>query len=162
MSQPRNVTTSLQQLQTCQKVKMKVSQQSEKKNFTTALWQRSHRQLCKGNQSQQLQKCPLTLQEVECWGLFVRGFKGNLLLIGLLCVQTDKLGTWRIQTPSHPSHHPSWAFTWGINALGYDSFSDVGENRVYFASKILTPCRMHWNAFLIAQIIAKCHSFPNM
>ena len=24
-----------------------------------------------------------------------------------------------------------------------DSFSDVGENRVYFASKILTPCRMH-------------------
>ena len=25
----------------------------------------------------------------------------------------------------------------------YDSFSDVGENRVYFASKILTPCRMH-------------------
>ena len=44
----------------------------------------------------------------------------------------------------------------------YDSFSDVGENRVYFASKILTPCRMHWNAFLIAQIIAKCHSFPNM
>ena len=46
--------------------------------------------------------------------------------------------------------------------LMYDSFSDVGENRVYFASKILTPCRMHWNAFLIAQIIAKCHSFPNM
>ena len=44
----------------------------------------------------------------------------------------------------------------------YDSFSDVGENRVYFASKNLTPCRMHWNAFLIAQIIAKCHSFPNM
>ena len=44
----------------------------------------------------------------------------------------------------------------------YDSLSDVGENRVYFASKILTSCRMHWNAFLIAQIIAKCHSFPNM
>ena len=44
----------------------------------------------------------------------------------------------------------------------YESFSDVGEIRVYFASKILTPCGMHWNAFLIAQIIAKCHSFPNM
>ena len=44
----------------------------------------------------------------------------------------------------------------------YESFSDVGEIRVYFASKILTPCRMYWNAFLIAQIIAKCHSFPNM
>ena len=29
------------------------------------------------------------------------------------------------------------------NRVGYDSFSDVGENRVYFASKILTPCRMH-------------------
>ena len=28
-------------------------------------------------------------------------------------------------------------------AKTYDSFSDVGENRVYFASKILTPCRMH-------------------
>ena len=25
----------------------------------------------------------------------------------------------------------------------YDSLSDVGEIRVYFASKILTPCRMH-------------------
>ena len=44
----------------------------------------------------------------------------------------------------------------------YDSFSDVGESRVWFAGKNLTPCRMHWNAFLIAQIIAKCHSFPNM
>ena len=44
----------------------------------------------------------------------------------------------------------------------YDSFSDVWESRVWFASKNLTPCRMHWNAFLIAQIIAKCHSFPNM
>ena len=41
-------------------------------------------------------------------------------------------------------------------------FSDVGESWVWFASKNLTPCRMHWNAFLIAQIIAKCHSFPNM
>ena len=40
----------------------------------------------------------------------------------------------------------------------YESFSDVGESRVWFASKNL----MHWNAFLIAQIIAKCHSFPNM
>ena len=25
----------------------------------------------------------------------------------------------------------------------YESFSDVGEIGVYFASKILTPCRMH-------------------
>ena len=31
----------------------------------------------------------------------------------------------------------------------YDSFSDVGESRVCFASKNLTPCRMQWNAFLI-------------
>ena len=45
---------------------------------------------------------------------------------------------------------------------GYDSCSDVGESRVWFASKNLMPCRMHWNAFLIAQIIAKCHSFPNL
>ena len=44
----------------------------------------------------------------------------------------------------------------------YESFSDVGESRVWIASKNLMPCRMHWNAFLIAQIIAKCHSFPNM
>ena len=44
----------------------------------------------------------------------------------------------------------------------YESSSDVGEIRVWFASKILTPCRMHWNDFLIAQIIAKCHSFPNV
>ena len=25
----------------------------------------------------------------------------------------------------------------------YDSFSDVGESRVWFAGKNLTPCRMH-------------------
>ena len=25
----------------------------------------------------------------------------------------------------------------------YETLSDVGEIRVYFASKILTPCRMH-------------------
>ena len=28
-------------------------------------------------------------------------------------------------------------------SVRYESFSDVGEIRVYFASKILTPCRMH-------------------
>ena len=44
----------------------------------------------------------------------------------------------------------------------YDSLSDVPESRVWFASKNLTPCRMHWNDFLIGQIIAECHSFPNM
>ena len=44
----------------------------------------------------------------------------------------------------------------------YDSFSDVPESRVWFASKNLTACRMHWNDFLIGQIIAECHSFPNM
>ena len=44
----------------------------------------------------------------------------------------------------------------------YDSFSDVPESRVWFASKNLTPCRMHWKDFLIGQIIAECHSFPNM
>ena len=49
-----------------------------------------------------------------------------------------------------------------IGILVYDSLSDVGESRVWFASKNLTPCRMHLNDFLIAQIIAKCHSFPNM
>ena len=26
---------------------------------------------------------------------------------------------------------------------GYDSFSDVGESRVWFAIKNLMPCRMH-------------------
>ena len=52
-------------------------------------------------------------------------------------------------------------FTIALSAC-YESFTDVGEIRVWFASKILTPCRMHWNAFLIAKIIAKCHSFPNM
>ena len=30
-----------------------------------------------------------------------------------------------------------------LQKAAYDSFSDVGEIRVYFASKILTPCRMH-------------------
>ena len=41
-----------------------------------------------------------------------------------------------------------WSKHWefGTEEITYDksdSFSDVGENRVYFASKILTPCRMH-------------------
>ena len=27
--------------------------------------------------------------------------------------------------------------------LAYESFSDAGESRVWFASKNLTPCRMH-------------------
>ena len=31
----------------------------------------------------------------------------------------------------------------GFASIAYESFSDVGEIRVYFASKILTPCRMH-------------------
>ena len=61
---------------------------------------------------------------------------------------------------------PSKRFHTGLNffetIVKYESFSDVGESRVWFASKNLKPCRMHLNAFLIAQIIAKCHSFPNM
>ena len=40
----------------------------------------------------------------------------------------------------------------------YDSLSDVGESQVWFASKNLTPCWMHWNDFLIGQIIAECRS----
>ena len=30
-----------------------------------------------------------------------------------------------------------------FSQYGYESFSDVGESRVWFASKNLTPCRMH-------------------
>ena len=44
----------------------------------------------------------------------------------------------------------------------YEKVSDVTESRVWFASKNLTPCRMHYNGLLIGQIIAKCHSFPNV
>ena len=33
--------------------------------------------------------------------------------------------------------------------ITYDSFSDVEESRVWFASKNLTPCRMHWHAFTV-------------
>ena len=43
-------------------------------------------------------------------------------------------------------HHMTTLFPISINdynKTGYESFSDVGEIRVYFASKILTPCRMH-------------------
>ena len=31
----------------------------------------------------------------------------------------------------------------GISESAYESFSDVGESRVWFASKNLTPCRIH-------------------
>ena len=61
--------------------------------------------------------------------------------------------------------HNRWLPQLGIFVLQiykYESLSDVGEIWVWFASKILTPRRMHWNAFLVAQIIAKCHSFLNM
>ena len=44
----------------------------------------------------------------------------------------------------------------------YEKVSDVPESRIWFASKNLTLCRMHWNGFLIGQFIAECHSFPNM
>ena len=56
-------------------------------------------------------------------------------------------------------------FAWLINIICvtlYNSLSDVPESRVWFASKNLTPWRMHWNAFLIGLIIAECHSFPYM
>ena len=33
-------------------------------------------------------------------------------------------------------------FSLHLNVI-YESFSDVGESRVWFASKNLTPCRMH-------------------
>ena len=32
---------------------------------------------------------------------------------------------------------------WRDHNFEYDSFSDVGESRVWFASKNLTPCRMY-------------------
>ena len=50
----------------------------------------------------------------------------------------------------------------GVKGDVYDSLSDVPESRVWFASKKLTPCRMHWNDFLICKIVAECQSFPNM
>ena len=56
----------------------------------------------------------------------------------------------------------TWSPTENSSKVQYESLSDVGVSRVWFASKNLTPCRMHLNDFLIAQIIAKCHSFPNM
>ena len=68
-------------------------------------------------------------------------------------------------TLAHVGRHAIWMIctaTYLMLHRIHDSFSDVGESRVRFASKNLTPCRMHWNAFLIAQIIAKCYSFPNM
>ena len=61
----------------------------------------------------------------------------------------------------HFNHHQHHDHHYHV-IIGYDSFSDVPESRVWFASKNLTPCRMHWNDFLIGQIIAECHSFPNM
>ena len=37
-----------------------------------------------------------------------------------------------------------WAAQWDeLEEAWYESFSDVGESRVWFASKNLTPCRMH-------------------
>ena len=65
------------------------------------------------------------------------------------------VGYWKVFSIAHSQHK-------GRSKKIYDSFSDVKESRVWFSSKNLTPCRMHWNDFLIAQIIAKCHSFPNM
>ena len=44
----------------------------------------------------------------------------------------------------------------------HEKVPDVPESGLWFASKNLTPCIMHLNGFVIGQIIAKCHSFPNM
>ena len=49
-----------------------------------------------------------------------------------------------------------------VAAPRYEKVSDVVESKVFFACKNLIPRRMHQNGFLIGQIIAKCHSFPNM
>ena len=38
----------------------------------------------------------------------------------------------------------------------------VSHAVVRFASKTMTPCRVHWNGFLIAKIDPWCISFPNM
>ena len=59
---------------------------------------------------------------------------------------------------------PNWAqvLNLGSHYKRLFSLSNVGESRICFASKNLTPCGMHWNAFLIDQILAECHSFPNM
>ena len=37
----------------------------------------------------------------------------------------------------------NWIIGGSTVIFRYESFSDVGEIRVWFASKILTPCRMH-------------------
>ena len=44
----------------------------------------------------------------------------------------------------------------------YDKVSEVVESWVQFASKTLTPRRMHLNGFQIDRMIAECHCFPNM
>ena len=44
----------------------------------------------------------------------------------------------------------------------YDKVSGVVESLMQFASKTLTPRKMHLNGFQTAQMIAECHSFPNM
>ena len=75
---------------------------------------------------------------------------------------------WNIPWRGRPAFHRAGLFFPSIPIgplvviSSYESFSDAGESRVWFASKNLTPCMMHLNDFLIAQIIAKCHSFPNM
>ena len=44
--------------------------------------------------------------------------------------------------PGSGSTYIRWTFPL-FDRIRYESLSDVGEIRVYFASKILTPCRMH-------------------
>ena len=46
--------------------------------------------------------------------------------------------------------------------MDYDEVSDLVFNRLHCVSKALTPPRMHENGFEIGQIIAECHSFPDM
>ena len=44
----------------------------------------------------------------------------------------------------------------------YDKVSDIVESWVWFTNKTLTPRRMHYNGFLIAEIDRWCINFPNM
>ena len=109
----------------------------------------------------------------HCLVLFVLWVFFVVNIIHQFVIHAENLFTgmdkhWNIPWRGRPAFHRAGLFFPSIPIgplvviSSYESFSDAGESRVWFASKNLTPCMMHLNDFLIAQIIAKCHSFPNM
>ena len=75
--------------------------------------------------------------------VFVSSVRSSYSHPDLLVITTSSTHFFRSHRSSTLDFHFLSHYSFIKAIMLYESFSDVGEIRVYFASKILTPCRMH-------------------